>query len=82
MPRRLIAAKRTVHLFRNGRSQAVRIPREFELPGKTAVMHREGTKLIIEPPRRPNLLTILAGLEPIDAELPLPDDPPPEPFEL
>ena len=24
---------RTVSLFRNGRSQAIRIPKEFELPG-------------------------------------------------
>ena len=39
---------RQVRLFRNGANQAVRIPKEFELPGKEAVMHREGNRLIIE----------------------------------
>ena len=33
---------RRVKLFKNGRNQAVRIPREFELPGEDAVMRREG----------------------------------------
>ncbi len=44
--------ERRVRLFRNGRNQAVRIPREFELPGKSAVMRKEGDKLIMEPSRR------------------------------
>ena len=39
---------RQVRLFRNGANQAVRIPKEFELPGKDAVMRREGNRLIIE----------------------------------
>ncbi len=39
---------RAVRLFRNGTNQAVRIPKEFELPGKEAVMRREGNRLIIE----------------------------------
>nr|QQZ51333.1 AbrB/MazE/SpoVT family DNA-binding domain-containing protein [Phenylobacterium glaciei] len=34
---------RHVKLFKNGRNQAVRIPREFELPGEDAIMHREET---------------------------------------
>lgn len=42
------APARHVRLFRNGANQAVRIPKEFELPGKEAVMHREGDRLIIE----------------------------------
>ena len=39
---------RAVKLFRNGATQAVRIPKEFELPGTDAVMHREGNRLILE----------------------------------
>jgi antitoxin VapB len=39
---------RKVSLFRNGANQAVRIPKEFELPGKDATMRREGNRLIIE----------------------------------
>jgi virulence-associated protein VagC len=44
---------RHVKLFKNGRNQAVRIPREFELPGDDAIMRKDGNKLIIEavPPR-------------------------------
>lgn len=42
---------RTVRLFRNGANQAVRIPKEFELPGQTALIRREGHRLIIEPVR-------------------------------
>lgn len=40
--------ERHVRLFRNGANQAVRIPKEFELPGQEAVMWREGERLIIE----------------------------------
>lgn len=39
---------RTVSLFRNGANQAVRIPKEFELPGKEALMRRSGNTLVIE----------------------------------
>ncbi len=50
---------RTVRLFRNGANQAVRIPKEFELPGKEAVMRREGNKLILElAPDKPKKGTI------------------------
>lgn len=48
-------------LFRNNRSQAVRIPVEFELPGDRVLIHREGGRLIIEPVNRPaNLVELLA----------------------
>lgn len=39
-------------LFRNNRSQAVRIPVEFELPGDRVLISRDGTRLIIEPLNR------------------------------
>ncbi len=42
-------AGRHVRLFRNGANQAVRIPKEFEMPGVEAILHREGTRLILEP---------------------------------
>jgi antitoxin VapB len=49
-------------LFRNNRSQAVRIPVEFELPGDRVLIHREGSKLIIEPVSRPtNIVELLAA---------------------
>jgi len=39
----------TAKLFCNGRSQAVRLPKEFRMPGTEVRIHREGDKLILEP---------------------------------
>lgn len=62
---------RHVRLFRNGRNQAVRIPREFELPGDEAILRREEGRLVLEPvPSKPGLLEVLATLEPLDEEFP------------
>ena len=77
-----LTAARPVKLFRNGRNQAVRIPREFELPGNDALMRKEGDRLIIEPRPENALLAWLQTLEPLDEEFPAIDDPPPEPFDL
>ena len=57
-------------LFRNGRNQAVRIPREFELPGHDAIMRREGERLIIEPAPPKSLLAVLDKLSPIQEKFP------------
>jgi antitoxin VapB len=63
--------ERHVKLFKNGRNQAVRIPREFELPGEDAIMRKEGDKLIIEPaPKLSSLLEYLETLEPLDEDFP------------
>lgn len=62
--------ERHVKLFKNGRNQAVRIPREFELPGEDAVMRKDGGRLIIEPAPPKSLLAVLATLEPLDEEFP------------
>jgi antitoxin VapB len=75
-------AERHVKLFRNGRNQAVRIPREFELPGEDAIMRKEQGRLIIEPLASKSLLAVLAGLDPIEDEFPPILDTPPEPVEL
>jgi antitoxin VapB len=75
-------SERRVRLFKNGRSQAVRIPREFELPGEEAIMRKEGERLIIEPAKKKSLLALLATLEPIEEEFPPIDDKPPEPVDL
>lgn len=39
----------TTTLFLNGRSQAVRLPKEFRLPGKEVSIRRLGTGVLIEP---------------------------------
>jgi antitoxin VapB len=77
-----VGTVRHVKLFRNGRSQAVRIPREFELPGKDAVMRKEGERLIIEPAPKKSLLALLKTWEPIDEEFPEIEDLPPDPVDL
>ena len=42
----------TAKLFRNGRSQAVRLPKEFRFEGEEVEVHREGERVILEPSRR------------------------------
>lgn len=64
------SATRQVRLFRNGRNQALRIPREFELEGDRALVHREGERLIVQPLRKGRLLAVLASLEPLDELFP------------
>lgn len=39
-------------LFWNGRSQAVRLPKEFRIDGMEVNVRREGTRVILEPVRR------------------------------
>ena len=65
-----MSAQRRVKLFRNGRNQAVRIPREFEFSGDEAILRKEGERLIIEPAPPRSLLAVLAALDPIDEEFP------------
>lgn len=64
---------REAKLFRNNKSQAVRIPADFELPGDRVMIHRDGHRLIIEPIGRKNLLEVLAELEPLGPEDQFPD---------
>jgi hypothetical protein len=41
----------TAKLFRNGRSQAVRLPKEFRFDGEEVSIRREGESVILEPLR-------------------------------
>jgi antitoxin VapB len=66
--------ERIVRLFRNGSNQAVRIPRDLELPGNQALLRKEGDRLIVEPMPRPALLELLASWEPLDEQFPEIDD--------
>ena len=71
-----------VKLFRNGRNQAVRIPREMEFPGDEAILRKDGDRLILEPAPPRSLFAVLASLKPIDDDFDLMEDPAPEPVEL
>jgi antitoxin VapB len=76
------SAERHVKLFKNGRNQAVRIPREFELPGEEAIMRKEGDRLIIEPAKPKSLLALLATWEPLEEDFPPIEDLPPDPVNI
>ena len=39
----------TAKLFQNGRSQAVRLPKAFRMPGKEVKISKQGNKIILEP---------------------------------
>ena len=41
--------RRTAKLFRNGNSQAVRLPQEFRFPGDEVLIRKEGDAVILEP---------------------------------
>ena len=56
---------RQARLFRNGRNQAVRIPREFELPADEVMIYREDDHLVVVPVKRsPTLAAVLSRLIP------------------
>lgn len=71
---------RHARLFRNGANQAVRIPKEFELPGNEVIIRQEGKRLVIEavqpqfkkgsPEAILAMLEEMAQLGPIDEEFP------------
>ena len=84
------AATRIVRLFKNGRNQAVRIPKEWELPGNSARVTKDGNRLILEPAARKTFGDVIAELRrrgPLPPEDRFPSDidgnlPPVEPVDL
>jgi antitoxin VapB len=72
---------KTARLFRNGANQAIRIPREFELPGTHVTIRRVAGTLVIESIEATHpqgsvvaLLAALATLAPITETFPNVDD--------
>lgn len=65
--------EREVSIFRNGRNQAVRIPREFEFSSERVIMRKVGQRLILEPVPRRKLAEVLAELSPLPDHETLPD---------
>ena len=57
--------KKMVRLFRNGRSQAVRIPKEWEFEGEEVVMqHLPDGRLLVMPAETAGLVEYLRTAEP------------------
>jgi len=75
---------RHVRLFRNGRNQAVRIPREFELPGDQAILRKDDDGRLILEPVPPRTLCALAKTwsGPLEEEFPDIQDLPAEPVDI
>lgn len=55
----------TAKLFMHGRSQAVRLPKEFRLPGKEVRVRRVGQGILLQPVER-NAKRVRAILDEID----------------
>ena len=76
------AAKSTAKLFMHGRSQAVRLPKEYRFEGNEVLVSKVGNKVILEPLRKEpiDVEALWAELDALGARdfLPdgLPDDPP------
>jgi antitoxin VapB len=75
-----MSARRQIKVLKNGRNQAIRIPREFESPSEDATIRKEGAFLIIEPVAKNSFLAFLRELGPVDEEFPEIPDPPPPPL--
>ena len=80
--RNVMQIERRVSLFSNGRNQALRIPRDFKLPGQEATMRKEDNRLIVEPVAKPTLLAVLAMLYALDEALPDIENPVPAEVDL
>lgn len=63
-----MAEKTTAKIFMHGRSQAVRLPKEFRLPGKEVRVRRMGRGVLLEPIER-NRESIAAVFAEIDRRL-------------
>jgi len=79
-----MGAERRVRLFRNGRSQALRIPSAMRFESEEVVVHQDDQgRLIVEPVPAKRLLETLASWDEldetfpdVDAGLPAAEDPP------
>jgi antitoxin VapB len=77
----------TAKIFMHGRSQAVRLPKEFRMPGKEVRVRRVGNAVLLEPIDDKKPFDAEAFWSRIDAlrvgepDLEIPEDPPPPPDE-
>ncbi len=56
----------TAKLFKHGRSQAVRLPKEFRMPGKEVRVSRMGRGILLEPVEKMTREEIAAVFREID----------------
>ena len=70
-----MAETKTAKLFTHGRSQAVRLPKEFRLPGKEVRVSRVGNRVILEPLARSpaDVAAVFAEIDRLLTGEPFPD---------
>ena len=75
------AAKATAKLFMHGRSQAVRLPKEYRFEGEEVRVSKVGDKVILEPLEKSpfDVEAWYARLDALGGADFLPDDPPDDP---
>ena len=68
-------------LFMHGRSQAVRLPKEFRFEGTEVRVSRDGDKVILEPVERapPDVEALWSRFDAMGARDFMPDGPPEDP---
>ena len=74
--------KSTAKLFKNGRSQAVRIPKEFRFKGTEVVIYSEGERIILEPIKKAKWPDGFWDIFTPDTEFEIPKSMPIEEFSL
>lgn len=62
--------EREARLFKNGVNQAIRIPKEFELPGESVMLRKEGDLLIVRPISHNALADLLNSWGPLKEDFP------------
>jgi antitoxin VapB len=73
----------TAKLFRHGRSQAVRLPKEFRLPGSEVRVRRVGRGIVLEPGGRDlrDIQAVFAEIDRLGGADVLPEGRPQQPAE-
>ena len=72
----------TAKLFTNGRSQAVRLPKEFRFKGTEVKIRKEGRKVILEPSEDSDWPAGFWDIFTPDPEFEIPKALPTKPFDL
>ena len=72
----------TAKLFQNGRSQAVRLPKEFRFKGSEVKIRKKGNQVILEPIEKEDWPKGFWDIFTPDPDFPLPEALPTKDFQL
>jgi antitoxin VapB len=71
--------KSTAKLFKSGRSQAVRLPKEFRFEGKEVRVSRHGNGVLLEPVAEESWASVFAKIDALGVDFPEREEQPPYP---